>query len=91
MILTPVTFHAGISLHLNIDKKGYNRVTLKPRYGNFYERNDDGIWTSPDEDVRIVITSYKYAEMPVYLKGSYSATKNYSIALGWRLFCRLGV
>jgi hypothetical protein len=25
------TFHAGKSLHLNIDKKGLNRITLKPR------------------------------------------------------------
>lgn len=76
------SFHAGISLHLNIDKKGLNRVTLKPRYGNYYERNDGNIWASPDEDVRILITSYQYAEMPVVLERQLFSAKNYSMAIG---------
>ena len=76
------SFHAGISLHLNIDKKGINRVTLKPRYGNFYERNDGNIWASPDEDVRILITGYKYAEMPVVFERQLFRAKTYSMAIG---------
>ena len=75
-------FHAGISLHLNIDKNGYNRVTLKPRYGNFYERNDAGLWASPNEDVRILITSYQYTEMPVVFERQLFSAKNYSMAIG---------
>jgi hypothetical protein len=76
-------FHAGITLHLNIDKKkGNNRITLKPRYGNFAERNDDGLWTSPDDEVRIVKTSYQYAEMPVMLERRLFKAKNYSVAIG---------
>jgi hypothetical protein len=76
-------FHAGVTLHLNIDKKrGNNRITLKPRYGNFAERNDDGLWTSPGDDVRIVKTSYSYAEMPVILERRLFKTKNYSVAIG---------
>jgi hypothetical protein len=76
------SFHAGISLHLNIDKKGVNRVTLKPRYGNFYERNDGNIWASPDEDVRMLISSYQYAEMPVIFERQLFKAKNYSMAIG---------
>jgi len=76
-------FHAGISLHLNIDKKkGNNRITLKPRYGKFTERNDDGLWTSPDDEVRIVKTSYQYAEMPIILERRLFKAKNYSVAIG---------
>ncbi len=76
-------FHAGITLHLNIDKKkGNNRITLKPRYGNFAERNDDGLWTSPDDEVRIVKTSYSYVEMPVILERRLFKTRNYSVAIG---------
>ncbi len=76
-------FNVGISIHLNIDKKkGNNRITLKPRYGSFAERNDDGLWTSPDNEVRIVKTSYQYAEMPVILERRLFKTKNYSVAIG---------
>ncbi|MGZ8510375.1 MAG: hypothetical protein ACXWWA_08365 [Chitinophagaceae bacterium] len=75
------TFHAGISLHLNIDKRGLNRITLKPRYGNYYERNDGNIWASPDEEVRILITSYQYAEMPVMLERQLFSARKYSMAL----------
>lgn len=75
------TFHAGISLHLNVDKRGLNRITLKPRYGNYYERNDGNIWASPDEDVRILITSYQYAELPVMLERQLISARKYSMAL----------
>ena len=76
-------FHLGLSLYLNIDKKkGNNRITLKPRYGNFAERNDDGLWTSPGEEVRIVKTSYQYAEMPIMLERRLFKTKKYSVAIG---------
>lgn len=76
------SFHAGISLHFNIDKKGLNRLTLKPRYGNFYERNDGNIWASPGEEVRILISSYKYAEMPVVLERQLFSAGNYSMSIG---------
>jgi hypothetical protein len=76
-------FHLGLSLYLNIDKKkGNNRITLKPRYGNFAERNDDGLWTSPDDEVRIVKTSYQYAEMPIILERRLFKTNKYSVAIG---------
>jgi hypothetical protein len=76
-------FHLGLSLYLNIDKKkGNNRITLKPRYGNFAQRNDDGLWTSPDDEVRIVKTSYSYVEMPVILERRLFKTRNYSVAIG---------
>lgn len=75
-------FHLGLSLHFNIDKKGYNRLTLKPRYGSFTERNDDSVWISPDQDVRIVVTSYKYAEMPVVFERQLFSNSKYSIAIG---------
>ena len=80
---TTRAFHLGVSLHLNIDKKkGNNRITLKPRYGNFSERNDDGIWATPDEEVRILKTSYQYAELPVILERRLFSGKNFSVALG---------
>jgi hypothetical protein len=76
-------FHLGLSLYLNIDKKkGNNRITLKPRYGNFAQRNDDGLWTSPDDEVRIVKTSYSYVEMPVILERRLFKTRKYSVAIG---------
>ena len=76
------SFHAGISLHFNIDKKGLNRLTLKPRYGKFYERNDGNIWASPGEDVRILISSYQYAELPVVLERQLFSAGNYSMSIG---------
>jgi hypothetical protein len=76
-------YHAGLSLHLNIDKKkGNNRITLKPRYGNFSERNDDGLWTSPDDEIRIVSSRYQYVEMPVILERRLFGNDKYSIAVG---------
>ena len=76
-------YHVGLSLHLNIDKKkGNNRITLKPRYGNFSERNDDGLWTSPDDEIRIVSTRYQYVEMPVILERRLFGNDKYSIAVG---------
>ena len=76
-------YHLGLSLHLNIDKKkGNNRITLKPRYGNFSERNDDGLWTSPDDEIRIVRTRYQYVEMPVILERRLFGNSKYSIAVG---------
>ena len=65
-----------------MDKKGRNRVSLKPRYGEFYERNDPGLWTSPDESVKIVISSYNYVEMPVVLERKLFQAKKYSMAIG---------
>jgi len=80
---TTRAFHVGISLHLNIDKKkGNNRITLKPRYGNFSERNDDGMWVTPDDEVRIVKTGYQYAELPVILERKLFSGKNFSVTLG---------
>lgn len=76
------SFHAGLSLHFNIDKKGLNRLTLKPRYGSFYERNDGNIWASPTEDIRILISSYQYAEMPVVLERQLFRSGNYSMSIG---------
>ncbi len=76
------SFHAGISLHFNIDKKGLNRLTLKPRYGNFYERNDGNIWASPGEEMRILISSYQYAEMPVVFERQLFSAGKYSMSLG---------
>jgi hypothetical protein len=75
-------FHVGISLHLNIDKTGKNRITLKPRYGNFYERKDAGLWVSPDNNVSIASTSYQFAEMPVVLERQLVRGKKFSIAVG---------
>ncbi len=75
-------FHLGISLHLNIDKTGKNRITLKPRYGNFYERKDAGLWTSTDREVSIVSNSYQYVEIPVVLERQILHANKYSIALG---------
>jgi hypothetical protein len=75
-------FHVGISLHLNIDKQGKNRITLKPRYGSFYERKDAGLWVSADNNVTIASTSYQYAEMPVVLERQLFKGKNFSVALG---------
>lgn len=80
---TTRAFHLGVSLHLNIDKKrGNNRITLKPRYGNFSERNDNGLWATPDEEVRIQKTSYQYAELPVILERRLFSGRNFSVALG---------
>ena len=76
-------YHLGLSLHLNIDKKkGDNRITLKPRFGNFSERNDDGLWTSPDDEIRIVRTNYQYVEMPVIFERRLFGNEKYSIAIG---------
>lgn len=76
-------YHLGLSLHLNIDRqKGNNRITLKPRYGNFSERNDDGLWISPDEEIRIVRTTYQYLEMPVVFERRLFGNGKYSVALG---------
>ena len=75
-------YHVGLSLHLNIDKKGLNRITLKPRYGNFYERKDAGLWTSTDNNVTIVTTSYQYVEMPVVLERQLFSGNKYSVAIG---------
>lgn len=76
------SFHAGLSVHFNIDKRNLNRITLKPRYGSFYERNDGNLWASPGEDVRILISSYQYVEMPVVLERQLFSAGNYSIAIG---------
>ncbi len=75
-------FHLGLSLHLNIDKTGKNRITLKPRYGNYYERKDAGLWTSADQEVSIVTNSYQYVEVPVVLERQLLQANKYSIALG---------
>lgn len=75
-------FHVGLSLHLNIDKQGKNRITLKPRYGSFYERKDAGLWISADDNVSIASTSYQYAEMPIVLERQLFKGKNFSVALG---------
>lgn len=75
-------FHVGLSLHLNIDKQGKNRITLKPRYGSFYERKDAGLWISQDNNVTIATTSYQYAEMPIVLERQLFKGKNFSVALG---------
>lgn len=75
-------FHVGVSLHLNIDKKGYNRITLKPRYGNFYERKDAGLWTSADNEVTITTTSYQYIEMPVVIERQLFRGEKFTVALG---------
>ncbi|HKZ68149.1 MAG TPA: hypothetical protein VJ111_17400 [Chitinophagaceae bacterium] len=75
-------YHVGLSLHLNIDKKGMNRITLKPRYGNFYERKDAGLWTSADNEVTLVTTSYQYAEMPVVLERQLFSGNKFSVAIG---------
>lgn len=76
------TWHAGIAVYLNIDKKGYNRITLKPGYGEFYERNDPGIWTSPDEAMKIVISSYRYVQMPIVFERKLFQARSYSMAIG---------
>jgi hypothetical protein len=75
-------FHAGLSLHLNIDKTGKNRITLKPRYGSFFERKDAGLWVSDDNNVSIASTSYQYAEVPVVLERQLVRGKKFSIAVG---------
>ncbi|HTD94601.1 MAG TPA: hypothetical protein VK644_12335 [Chitinophagaceae bacterium] len=76
------TLHAGISVYLNIDKNGRNRLTLKPRYGSFKERNDPGIWSSPDDNFKITRTSYEYVEMPVVFERQLFHTNKYSMAIG---------
>lgn len=75
-------FDAGLSLHINLGRSGANRFTLKPRYGNFYERNDPGLWTSPDDEMKIVISTYKYAELPLVFERQLYRSKNYSISIG---------
>jgi hypothetical protein len=76
------TLHAGISVYLNIDKKGHNRLTLKPRYGSFKERNDPGIWSTPDDNFKITRSSYEYVEMPIVFERQLFHTNKYSMAIG---------
>ncbi|MFC0773705.1 hypothetical protein [Terrimonas alba] len=75
-------FHAGLSFHFNIDKKGANRLTLKPRFGSFYEKTNQNFWVSPGGEVSIFITSYKYAEMPIVFERRIINASNFSISLG---------
>lgn len=75
-------FNAGVVLYLNLDKKHLNRITIKPRYGEFFEQNDPGLWTSPDEALRIISSTYKYVEMPIVLERKLFQAKSYSIAIG---------
>lgn len=77
------TFHAGLSLYLNIDRrKGLYRITLKPGYGSFSEEVNPVIWASPGQDVKIFKTRYQYIEMPVVFERQLFSTKNFSTALG---------
>lgn len=75
-------YSVGLSLHFNLDKNRSNRITLKPRYGDFYERNNPGIWATPDDQVRIVGTNYQYAELPVVFERQLFRARKYSMALG---------
>lgn len=75
-------FHAGLSVHFNIDKKGANRLTVKPRFGSFYEKTNQNFWVSPGGEVSIFITSYKYAEMPIVFERRIINAANFSISLG---------
>ncbi|MBO9660299.1 MAG: hypothetical protein J7527_15875 [Chitinophagaceae bacterium] len=77
------TFHAGIDLYLNIDrKKGKYRITLKPGYGSFSEENTPELWASPGHDVKIFKNGYKFFEMPVMLERQLFGTSRFSTALG---------
>ncbi len=75
-------FHVGLSIHLNIDKQGARRVTLKPRYGNFNEINEPGLWSTPDGLIRVTRSSYEYVEMPVVFEQRLFHARNYSMAIG---------
>ena len=75
--------HLGISIHFNISKSGARRLTAKPRYGNFNEINEPGLWSNPDNnDVRITRSSYSYAEMPVIFEQRLFKAKKFSMAVG---------
>lgn len=77
------TFHAGIDLYLNIDrKKGRYRITLKPGYGSFSEENDPAIWVSPYQDVKIFKNGYKFVEMPVLFERQLFGNSSFSTSLG---------
>ncbi len=77
------TFHAGIDLYLNIDrKKGRYRITLKPGYGSFSEENTPELWASPGHDVKIFKNGYKFIEMPVMLERQLFGNSKFSTALG---------
>ena len=77
------TFHAGIDLYLNIDrKKGRYRITLKPGYGSFSEENTPELWSSPGHDVKIFKNGYKFFEMPVMLERQLFGNSKFSTALG---------
>lgn len=74
--------HVGVSVYFNIDKTGRYRLTLKPRYGSFKERNDPGIWSTPDDDFKILRSSYEYVEMPVVFERQLFHTNKFSMAIG---------
>ncbi|MCG2616885.1 hypothetical protein LZZ85_21490 [Terrimonas sp. NA20] len=77
------TFHAGIDLYLNLDrKKGRYRVTLKPGFGSFSEENTPSLWSSGGQDVKIYKSGYKFIEMPVLLERQLFGNKKFSTALG---------
>lgn len=77
------TFHAGIALYMNIDrKKGRYRITLKPGYGSFAEENNPAIWASPGQDVKIFKSNYQYIEMPVVFERQLFSTSKFSTAVG---------
>jgi hypothetical protein len=77
------TFHAGIDLYLNIDrKKGRYRITLKPGYGSFSEENTPMLWSSTGQDVKIYKNGYKFVEMPVMLERQLFGDRKFSTALG---------
>lgn len=77
------TFHAGLALYLNIDrKKGRYRITLKPGYGSFSEETMPAIWTSPGQDIKIFRSGYQFVEMPVVFEKQLISAKNFSSAFG---------
>lgn len=77
------TFHAGLALYLNIDrKKGRYRITLKPGYGSFSEEINPAIWASPTQDVKIFKSHYQFIEMPVVFERQLFKAKNFSTAFG---------
>ncbi|HEX2847460.1 MAG TPA: hypothetical protein VHN59_13010 [Chitinophagaceae bacterium] len=77
------TFHAGLALYLNIDrKKGLYRITLKPGYGSFSEETMPAIWASSGQDIKIFKTRYQFVEMPVVFEKQLFGAKNFSAAFG---------
>jgi hypothetical protein len=72
----------GISVHLNITKSGQRRLTLKPRYGNFKEVNEPGLWIDPSGNLKVTRSSYQYVEMPIIFEQRILKSKKYSMAIG---------